>query len=444
VLHELDSGAIYPAKHFVTTQSRLDEALTEIERELEARLLQLRAENKLLEAQRLDQRARYDMEMMRELGFCSGIENYSRIISGRPAGSRPQCLLDYFPEDFITIIDESHISLPQIRGMHAGDRARKETLVNYGFRLPSALDNRPLKFEEFEQMAKRLIFVSATPGPYEIARSGQIVEQIIRPTGLLDPQIEVRPSKNQIDDLIEETLKAVEKGERVIVATLTKRMAEDLCEYLKERRIRVKYLHSEIDAIERVEILRDLRLRLFDCVVGVNLLREGIDLPEVALVVVLDADKEGFLRSQTSLTQVAGRAARHEQGRVILYADQMTDSMRRMIDEAIRRRRLQAAYNQEHGITPTSIRKEIREGIEAIKKARVLVQEAAGLDEEAEGAVSVINDLEVEMEDAARNLQFERAILLRDQIKALQAKEGLGARAAEPSLTPKRRVRTTR
>ncbi|HTL71467.1 MAG TPA: excinuclease ABC subunit UvrB [Candidatus Eisenbacteria bacterium] len=420
VIHTLDALAVYPAKHFVTTQPRLERAILEIEEELNSRLKELNSQNKLVEAQRLEQRTRYDMEMMKELGFCSGIENYSRIITGRPAGSRPYCLIDYFPKDFLLVIDESHISMPQIRGMYFGDRARKETLVEYGFRLPSALDNRPLKFEEFEAVTGQTLFVSATPAEYEVQKSTRIVEQVIRPTGLLDPPIDVRPTKGQIDDLLEEITKRTAVKERVLVTTLTKRMAEDLAKYLEKAGVLVRYLHSEIDAIERVEILRDLRLAKFDCLVGINLLREGIDLPEVSLVAVLDADKEGFLRSQTSLIQVAGRAARHVNGQVIMYADRITDSMRHTISETTRRRKLQLQYNTEHGITPTSIKKEIREGIEAIKKAREIVQEAAGLPEELEDTYQAISDIEKEMEEAARNLQFERAIQLRDQIRALQ------------------------
>ena len=422
VLHALETTAVYPAKHFVTTEPRIERAVVEIEKELEERLKELHAQNKLLEAQRLEQRTRYDMEMMRELGYCSGIENYSRIISGRPPGSRPSCLLDYFPDDFLTVIDESHISVPQVRGMYFGDRARKETLVEYGFRLPCALDNRPLRFEEFEAQVKDVIFVSATPAEYEIKKSTRIVEQVIRPTGLLDPPIEVRPTRGQVDDLMEEIRKRAEKRERVIVTTLTKRMAEDLAKYLQDAGTRVKYLHSEIDAIERVEILRDLRLEKFDCIVGINLLREGIDLPEVSLVAVLDADKEGFLRSQTSLIQVAGRAARHVNGQVIMYADTITESMKNTILETTRRRKLQMAYNEANHITPTSIKKEIREGIEAIKKAREIVKETAGLSEQVEDVFQVLSDLEREMEEAAKSLQFERAIKLRDQIRAIQKK----------------------
>ncbi len=422
VLHALETIAIYPAKHFVTTQPRLERALVEIEKELEERLKELHGQNKLVEAQRLEQRTRYDMEMMRELGFCSGIENYSRIITGRSPGSRPYCLIDYFPEGFLTVIDESHVSIPQIRGMYFGDRARKETLVEYGFRLPSALDNRPLRFEEFEAATGQTLFVSATPSDYEIQRSSHITEQVIRPTGLLDPAIEVRPTKGQIDDLLEEIAKRAKLKERTLVTTLTKRMAEELARYLKEAGIRVRYLHSEIGAIERVEILRDLRLCKFDCLVGINLLREGIDLPEVSLVAVLDADKEGFLRSQTSLIQVAGRAARNVNGQVIMYADQITGSMRKTIFETRRRRKLQTEFNKKNNITPTSIQKKVREGIEAIKKAREIVKEAAGLPDDIQDVFQVLSDLEKEMEEAARSLQFERAIELRDQIKLIQRK----------------------
>ncbi len=421
-LHALEAIAIYPAKHFVTTQDRLDRSFVEIEREMIERFKELNSQNKLIEAQRIEQRTRYDIEMMKNLGFCSGIENYSRIIGNRPPGARPFCLLDYFPDDFLMVIDESHITVPQVRGMYFGDRARKETLVEYGFRLPSALDNRPLRFEEFESMIKRTIFVSATPAEYEVKKASKIVEQIIRPTGLLDPPIEVRPSKNQVDDLILEIKKRAEKKERVIVTTLTKRMAEELTKFLQQSGIRVQYLHSEIDAIQRVEILRDLRLMKFDCVVGINLLREGIDLPEVSLVAVLDADKEGFLRSQTSLIQVAGRAARHVNGYVIMYADTITESMRKTISETTRRRKLQTEYNLKNGITPTSIQKEIKEGIESIRKAREIVAESAGLEASLEDAAQVLSDLETEMLDAARNMQFERAIELRDQIKKIKQK----------------------
>ena len=421
-LHELDSIGIYPAKHFVTTQPRLEKALVQIEIELNERLKELHAQNKLVEAQRLEQRTRYDMEMMKELGFCSGIENYSRIIAGRKPGTRPECLIDYFPKDFLTVIDESHISVPQIRGMYFGDRSRKETLVEYGFRLPCALDNRPLKFDEFEQLVPEAIYVSATPSEYELKKSTRIVEQIIRPTGLLDPAVEIRPTKGQIENLVGEIQARAKKKERVLVTTLTKRIAEDLAAYLKNAGVRVSYIHSEIGAIERVEILRDLRLNKFDCLVGINLLREGLDLPEVSLVAVLDADKEGFLRSHTSLIQVAGRAARHASGAVIFYADTITESMRKTMHETDRRRKRQEEYNQKNRITPTSIRKEIREGIEAIKKAREMVESVVELPDDDRDVFQVVSELEREMEEAARHLQFERAIELRDQIKMLRKK----------------------
>ncbi len=422
VLHELDSIAVYPAKHFVTTAPRLEKACVEIGEELDARIKALNSQDKLVEAQRIEQRTRYDIEMMKELGFCSGIENYSRIITGRPAGSRPFCLIDYFPKDYLLVIDESHISIPQIKGMYFGDRARKETLVDFGFRLPSALDNRPLRFEEFEIVTGQTLFVSATPAEYEIRNSTKIVEQVIRPTGLTDPPIDIRPTKGQIDDLLAEIQKRTEVGERTIVTTLTKRMAEDLSKFLENAGVKVTYIHSEIDAIQRVEILRDLRLKKFDCLVGINLLREGIDLPEVSLVIVLDADKEGFLRSQTSLIQVSGRAARHSNGYVIFYADNVTDSMKNTISETNRRRKMQVEYNKKHGITPTTIKKEIREGIESIRKARDVVNEAAGITEGTADEHEALAQLEREMEDAARLLQFEKAIKLRDQIKILQAK----------------------
>ncbi len=434
-IHLLDEIAVYPAKHFVTTEPRMEKALLQIDEELNTRLRELNSQNKLVEAQRLEQRTRYDMEMMKELGFCSGIENYSRIISGRSAGSRAECLMDYFPKDFLLVIDESHISMPQIRGMYFGDKARKETLVEFGFRLPCALDNRPLKFEEFEALAGDTIYVSATPADFEIQKSSHIVEQVIRPTGLLDPEIEIRPSKNQIDDLLSEITARAKKEERTIVTTLTKRMAEDLASYLKDAGIRVKYLHSEIDTIERVEILRDLRLSKFDCLVGINLLREGIDLPEVSLVAVLDADKEGFLRSQTSLVQTAGRAARHVNGHVIFYADKITESMRKTMTETTRRRQKQLEYNTKNGITPTSIKKEIRDGIESIRKAREIVQEASGVTDENADVFQVLSDLEGEMEEAARNLDFERAIRLRDQIKKIQN----GFEREKPEREPKPR-----
>ena len=422
-LNAVRKVGIYPAKHFVTTPDRIEAAIKSIEDELAARLAELRSQNKLLEAQRLESRTHYDIEMMRELGFCNGIENYSRHLSGRPPGSRPWCLIDYFPKDYLVFIDESHVTIPQVRGMYNGDKARKETLVEYGFRLPSALDNRPLKFEEFEKMLNQAIFVSATPSDFEIAKSkGSVVEQIIRPTGLIDPPIEVRPTKNQIDDLMKEIKLRAERKERILVTTLTKRLAEDLTRYLKEFGLRVKYLHSEIDVIERVEILRDLRLNKFDCLIGINLLREGLDLPEVSLVAILDADKEGFLRSETSLIQVAGRAARHLNGAVIMYADTLTKSMKKAIGECSRRRKIQTEFNRGHNITPRSIEKAVREGIESYKKAREVI---AGVVEETEDEydiTSLVGELQHDMEVAARNLQFEKAALLWDQIKELKEK----------------------
>jgi excinuclease ABC subunit B len=415
--------AIYPAKHFVTTQDSIETALKSIETELEERLKELKAQNKLLEAQRLESRTHYDMEMLREMGYCNGIENYSRHLSARPPGSRPYCLLDYFPEDFLTIIDESHVTLPQLRGMYNGDQSRKQVLVDYGFRLPSALDNRPLNFEEFMDIVHQAVFVSATPSDYELEKSRQVAEQIIRPTGLIDPEIIVKPSENQIQDLIANIKERVAKGQRVLVTTLTKRMAEDLTGFLKELNLRVRYMHSEIDVIERAEILRDLRMQKFDCLVGINLLREGLDLPEVSLVAILDADKEGFLRSGTSLIQVAGRAARHIDGHVIMYADTVTNSMKKAIDETNRRRKKQLEFNKENNITPRSIQKAIREGIEAVKKAEEIVIEAAGQDEDAYEKETLIAELQREMELCARNLQFERAAELRDRIAEFRKKK---------------------
>jgi len=364
ILSEHEKIAIYPAKHFVMKEDKIKKSVVSIEKELEVELAKFRSQGKLLEAERLSTRTKYDMEMLRELGYCNGIENYSRHLSGRMPGSRPWCLIDYFPKDFLTIIDESHVTLPQLRGMYNGDKARKETLVEYGFRLPSALDNRPLRFEEFFGVTKNAIFVSATPSEYEISKSGYPVEQVIRPTGLVDPPVIVKPTENQVDDLVDEVKKRVKKKERTLVTTLTKRLAEELSEYLSEMGIKVRYLHSEINAIERVEILRDLRLKKFDCLVGINLLREGLDLPEVSLVAVLDADKEGFLRSHTSLVQVSGRAARNINGTVIMYADKITKSMRLAIDETERRRALQLEFNKENNVTPKTIIKAIKEGIE--------------------------------------------------------------------------------
>ena len=408
---------IYPAKHFVTSQEKLLLALEDIEEELARCVADLKSQGKLLEAQRLESRTRYDMEMMREAGYCSGVENYSRHLSRRLPGSTPYTLLDYFPEDYLLFIDESHMTLPQIRGMYFGDRSRKETLVDYGFRLPSALDNRPLNFGEFEERVNQVTYVSATPGPYEYEHSQQIVEQVIRPTGLIDPVIEVKPTSGQIDDLLYQIGLRVERGQRCLVTTLTKRMAEELADYLREMGVKTHYLHSEINTLERSEILRDLRLGVYDVVVGINLLREGLDLPEVSLVAVLDADKEGYLRSQTSLVQTVGRAARHVDGHVIMYADVITNSMRRAIDETDRRRSIQEAYNREHGITPQGIRKtvhDITERVKAIAEARAtyIVQGDLPKDD----LVRLIKDLESQMKGAARNLEFEKAALLRDQI----------------------------
>ena len=419
-IEDIEKIAIYPAKHFVTTDDKIKSAEVSINNELKEQLKILRENNKLLEAQRLESRTNYDLEMFEELGYCSGVENYSRHLAGRLPGSRPACLIDYFPEDFLTIIDESHVTLPQLRGMYLGDRSRKETLVEHGFRLPSALDNRPLKFEEFNTLAKDMVYVSATPTQYEIDKSEKVIEQIIRPTGLLDPEIIVKPTEGQIDDLINEVKKRAKKKERVLVTTLTKRMAEDLAMYLRKTGIKVKYLHSEVDALERVEILRDLRLQKFDCLVGINLLREGLDLPEVSLVVVLDADKEGFLRSQTSLIQVGGRAARNINGSVYMYADTVTGSMKRAIDECSRRRKIQEEYNKKHNITPKTIKKAVREGVESYRQAKKLVNEVAGETEELHDIHELIAQLQSDMKLASRNLQFEKAIILRDQIAKLK------------------------
>jgi len=420
VLEDAEKLAIYPARHFVTTEDKIDAAIGSIRMELDQRLKELRLENKLLEAQRLNSRTRYDMEMLKEMGFCNGIENYSRHLSKRLPGSRPYCLLDYFPEDFLTIIDESHVTLPQLRGMYKADRSRKQVLVDYGFRLLSALDNRPLNFDEFMDLTHDMIFVSATPSDYELEKSSQVVEQLIRPTGLIDPEIILRPTDGQIDDLAENIRHRSSKGQRVLVTTLTKRMAEDLAAYLKDARLRVRYIHSEIGAIERSEILRDLRKKEFDCLVGINLLREGLDLPEVSLVAILDADKEGFLRSETSLIQVAGRAARNIDGQVIMYADTMTNSMKKAISETNRRRKRQLEFNKIHKVTPRSIEKAIRDGIESVQKARDITLEAAGQAEDEYETNTLIAELQREMELCARNLQFERAAELRDQIKELK------------------------
>ena len=418
VLSKISHGYIYPASHYATTSEKTERAIITIEEELEERIKEFESENKLLEAQRIEQRTRYDIEMLKEIGFCSGIENYSAHLSQRPRGSRPYTLIDYFPKDFVLMVDESHVSIPQVGGMYAGDRSRKQNLVDYGFRLPSALDNRPLKFEEFEKLINQTIYVSATPGPYEMGKTGgKIVEQIIRPTGLLDPLVEIRPTENQIDDLINEVYKTIDKGDRVLVTTLTKKMAEDLTDYLTEKQIKVKYLHSDIKTIERSEIIRELRLGEFDVLVGINLLREGLDIPEVSLITILDADKEGFLRSETSLIQTIGRAARNSEGRVIMYADRITGSMQKAIDETERRRKIQEAFNKKHKITPTTIRKNIGEIIQVTKKAED-VEEIQEINR-AEIETILIN-MEAEMYKAAEELDFERAAKLRDQIKKMR------------------------
>jgi excinuclease ABC subunit B len=420
IVAEPEELRLFPARHFVTPRERLEEALQDIEAELQDRLEGLRAEGKLLEAQRLEQRTRYDLEMMRETGGCSGVENYSLHLARRKPGQAPWTLLDYFPDDFLLFVDESHIALPQVRGMFAGDRSRKETLVEHGFRLPSALDNRPLTFDEFEERVNQLICFSATPGPYEMTHSEKVAEQIIRPTGLVDPQVEVRPTSGQIDDLLREIGQRVEKGQRALVTTLTKRMAEDLADYLREMGIRTHYLHSEIDTLERVEILRDLRLGVYDVVVGINLLREGLDLPEVSLVAILDADKEGFLRSTTSLIQTIGRAARHVEGTVLMYADRVTAAMEGAITETNRRREKQNTYNEAHGIVPQSIIKEVRDLTDRVR--RVAEEEAVyelpsiPLSE----ARRMVQELEGQMREAAQNLEFEKAALLRDQLFELR------------------------
>ena len=412
---------IYPAKHFVTSYDKLMAAISDIQAELEERLAELNSLGKLLEAQRIEARTNYDIEMLRETGYCSGVENYSRHLARRPAGSPPWTLLDYFPEDFLLFIDESHMSLPQIRGMYHGDISRKQTLVDYGFRLPSALDNRPLNFDEFEKHIHQVIYVSATPGPYEYEHSAQIAEQIIRPTGLLDPTIEVKPTKGQVDDLLDQIKTCISRGERCLVTTLTKRMAEQLADYLLEMGIKTHYLHSEIETLERVEILRDLRLGIYDVVVGINLLREGLDLPEVSLVAILDADKEGYLRSQGALIQTMGRAARHIEGHVIMYADIITESMRRAIDETNRRRKIQTAYNQEHGITPQGIKKAIKgitDQLRAVAETRATYTLATGIPKDE--IARLIKNLESQMKAAAKNLEFEKAALIRDQIMELR------------------------
>ncbi|UJF33170.1 excinuclease ABC subunit UvrB [Paenibacillus hexagrammi] len=424
IIGERDHVAIFPASHFVTKEETMKLALVNIERELEERLAEMSEQGKLLEAQRLEQRTRYDIEMMQEMGFCSGIENYSGPLTFRERGATPYTLMDYFPEDMLFIVDESHVTLPQIRAMYNGDRARKEVLVDHGFRLPSALDNRPLRFEEFEDKITQIVYVSATPGPYELEKCPQMIEQIIRPTGLLDPIIEVRPTKGQIDDLLAEIHDRIRKDERVLVTTLTKKMSEDLTDYLKEVGIKVRYLHSDIKTFERMQILRDLRLGVFHVLIGINLLREGLDLPEVSLVAILDADKEGFLRSERSMIQTIGRAARNADGRVIMYGDKITDSMEKAISETNRRRSMQEAYNQERGITPQTIAKKVRDVIEATKVAEQkadYLTEVKGAKMSKKDRASLIERLEAEMKEAAKNLQFERAAELRDALMEMKA-----------------------
>jgi excinuclease ABC subunit B len=442
MLGERDQIDIFPGKHFVTSEDRLKQALAGIERELEERLGVLRGQGKLLEAQRLESRTRYDLEMLREAGYCAGIENYSMHLGGRQPGSTPWTLIDYFPKDYLIFIDESHITLPQIRGMYHGDIARKTVLVEYGFRLPSAIDNRPLSFAEFEEKVNQILYVSATPGPYEAEHEQRRVEQVIRPTGLIDPTVEIKPTKGQIDDLLEQIQARVKAKERVLVTTLTKRMAEELADYLKEMGVRTHYLHSEIQTFERTEILRDLRLGVYDVVVGINLLREGLDLPEVSLVAILDADKEGYLRSNTSLVQTMGRAARHINGHVIMYADRVTDSMKLAMSETERRRELQVIHNREHGINPQSIIKEVRDITERVRMIAeqktpysALPAGAAGTDIPKDDLARLIKDLESQMKSAAHDLEFEKAAVIRDQITDLrklqvdQAQEDIRAKA---------------
>ena len=419
-IEHLSYVAVFPATHYAVSDDKREAALLEIEREMHERVKYFTAENKLIEAQRIAERTKYDLEMLREVGFCSGVENYSRVLSGRPEGSTPYTLLDYFPKDFVVFIDESHVTLPQVRGMSGGDFARKKNLVDFGFRLPSAFDNRPLFFDEFEDRLGQVIYVSATPGEYEKKESTNTVEQLIRPTGLIDPRVEVRPIDGQIDDLLSEIRITVERGEKVLVTTLTTKMAEDLTDYLSTHGIKVKYIHHRVETIERMQIIRDLRLGEFDCLVGINLLREGLDIPEVSLVAILDADKEGFLRSETSLIQTIGRAARNVMGHVIMYADTVTGSMRAAINETNRRREIQSKYNEEHGITPTGIRKRVMEIIEIGKKVKPASdKKLSRLERERE-----IERLTAEMREAARQLEFEKAAYIRDRIKELRGKGG--------------------
>ncbi len=425
LLVERDSIDIYPAKHFVTSHDKLVAAIEDIKVELEERLQELKGQGKLVEAARLEARTNYDIEMLQEAGYCHAVENYSRHLQRRVQGSPPWTLLDYFPDDFLLFIDESHMTLPQIRGMYHGDISRKQTLVDYGFRLPSALDNRPLNFAEFEGRTNQVTYVSATPGPYEYEHGQQVVEQLVRPTGLLEPTVEVKPTKGQIDDLIDQIKTRVDKSERCLVTTLTKRMAEELADYLREMEVKTHYLHSEVDTLERVEILRDLRLGVYDVVVGINLLREGLDLPEVSLVAILDADKEGFLRSRQALTQTMGRAARHADGHVIMYADTMTTSMSQAVEETYRRRRIQEAYNREHGITPQGIRKAIKDITDRVKVVAEAKAAYTPTPISKDEVARLIKDLESQMKKAARNLEFEKAALLRDRIIELRKDEEL-------------------
>lgn len=422
VRRRLSYAAIYPASHYATSEAKRDAALDEINREMLCRVEEFKAEGKFIEAQRIEERTKYDMEMIREIGFCSGIENYSRVLSGRPEGSIPFCLIDYFPRDFLLLVDESHVTLPQVRAMSGGDFSRKKNLIDYGFRLPSAYDNRPLTFSEFEKKLNQVIYVSATPGPYEKEHCTQLVEQIIRPTGLLDPKIEIRPVKGQVDDLMGEIKKRTEKGERVLVTTLTKKMAEDLCEYLEMNLIKVRYIHHEVETMERQELLRDLRLGVYDVLVGINLLREGLDLPEVSLVAVLDADKEGLLRSETALIQTIGRAARNENGTVIMYADTVTASMQRAISETERRRSIQQKYNEEHGIIPHTIKKDVRAVIE-IASSKEINAAKSKKNMSAKQKEELVARLTTEMKKAASQLDFERAAYLRDSIAKIKNTE---------------------
>ncbi len=441
VIAVLPQIAIYPAKHFVTTDERIEVAVEQIRNEMLTCVREFQAQGKVLEAQRLQSRTEYDIDMLKEFGYCHGVENYSRQLSNRPPGSRPQCLIDYFPDDYLLVMDESHVSLPQVRGMYEGDRARKEVLINFGFRLPSALENRPQKIHEFEGLLNQTIFISATPGPYEMrVCRNDYIEQVIRPTGLVDPEVDIRPTEGQIDDLLNEIRKCAAKRQRILVTTLTKRMSEDLTDYLKKAGVKVRYLHSEIQAIERVEILNELRNGDFDCLIGINLLREGLDLPEVALVAVLDADKEGFLRSATSLIQVAGRAARNIEGRVILYADRETDAMKQMLRETTRRRKKQLEYNAKHNITPKTITKAIHQSIEKTQQAEVFAAEQTGQSKEDYEQRKIIADLETEMLYCAQELQFERAAELRDQIHGLKQEYALDDSRVK-SKTSKRKSR---